>query len=55
MMANTKSYNLNLNEIVYNRVFSLMPMGTNIILGRGARYLMGEDLRVVWAEFSTLS
>jgi hypothetical protein len=24
-------------------------------LGRGARYLTGENLKVVWAEFSTLS
>jgi hypothetical protein len=22
---------------------------------RGARYLMGDNLKVVWAEFSTLS
>jgi hypothetical protein len=25
------------------------------ILDQGARYLMGEDLEVVWAEFSMLS
>jgi hypothetical protein len=31
--------------------FSSLTDGTN----QGAQYLMGENLRVVWTEFSTLS
>ncbi len=32
------------------------PIPANVgRLGRGAQYLTGENLNVVWAEFSTLS
>jgi hypothetical protein len=33
----------------------IMHIVVNIVSIREARYLMGENLKVVWAEFSTLS
>jgi hypothetical protein len=38
----------------YKTFFLPLMLQTNQIK-RGARYLMGENLKVVWAEFSTLS
>jgi len=31
------------------------PLTLSFVLVRGAQYLTGENLEVVWAEFSTLS
>jgi hypothetical protein len=45
----TKFYNS-----ILKKTLSKCTMDTNQF-ERGARYLMGENLEVVWAEFSTLS
>jgi len=37
------------------RVFRPSRFNGNVRVGRGARKLMGENLKLVWSKFSTIS
>jgi hypothetical protein len=47
--------NIEWGTIMQQNTFKIVKNYTNIYSYYGARYLMGENLKLVWTEFSTLS